>query len=86
MRLSKDDKNEILKAAWAATIASDVDGLANWLVRNVYALDALPEGKADVPMTEYQPPVTPAQTVPAAPAPADGTNGTVPQALWPRGA
>ena len=69
MRLSKDDKNEILKAALVAGKAKDYEGFTDWIVEQVCAFDDLPEGKADLAMTTYRAPVK------AAPGATSSDNG-----------
>lgn len=77
MRLSVPDKNEFLKAAVKAT---DLESLKRWLVSVVDTVDALPEGKADVPVPPYVPPTAGAvrpgdRTYANTPAWHDGTLG-----------
>lgn len=50
MRLSTQDKIEILKAA---VKADDLDALKQWVVGLVDASDALPDGKYDAPVPSF---------------------------------
>jgi hypothetical protein len=54
MRLSMQDKNEMLKAAARARVSGDLDGLVTWLLNAVDATDSLTDGKYDVPVPPYQ--------------------------------
>jgi hypothetical protein len=51
MRLTGPDKIEFLKAALKTTDRA----MGDWIVSLVDALDALPEGKTDVPCPSYRP-------------------------------
>lgn len=50
MRLSKDDKYELLKAA---VTAPDLESLRAYLVRVTAAMDDLPPGKGEIPCPPY---------------------------------
>ena len=53
MRLSKDDKYELMKAA---IMAPDLESLRAYLVRVAAAMDDLPPGKAEIPCPRYMAP------------------------------
>lgn len=60
MRLSKEDKYELARAAIKAR---DLESLRDYIVSVVDAFDELPPGKADVPCPRY---ASPAAKAPAA--------------------
>lgn len=86
MRLSAQDKSEMLKAALDATLADDLKGLVGWLRRLIDASDDLPQGKYDAGVPPYVAPGAPVQRRVAAPPPAPAlplpgapyANGTAP--------
>jgi hypothetical protein len=61
MRLSAQDKIELLKAA---VKAPDRDSLADYVVSLVEVIDSLPGGKADAPAPRYQPSPAPEPATP----------------------
>lgn len=75
MRLSMQDKHEILKAAAKGW---DADSLKRWLVEVVEATDDLPDGKYDAAVPPYRPPAVAgafsgwAPATPILPVPGDG--------------
>lgn len=60
MRLSTQDKIEVLKAALKAP---DLESLKRWVVGLVDAMDAVPDGKNDAPVPPFIPVAV--RTVPA---------------------
>jgi len=67
MRLTVQDKYEIVKAAARAT---DLDSFKQWVLSIVDAIDDLPEGKADAAVPRYVPAATGYAAVRATPRPA----------------
>lgn len=61
MRLSQQDRIELIKAAHRATRANDLPGLTEWIFRLAEVVEELPEGKNDAPVPAYKAPGTPPQ-------------------------
>lgn len=79
MRLSGQDKNELLKAAWKGGTTGDAKGLANYLVSLVDVIDSLPDNKSDAPAPTFR------LYEVSVPTPALPVGTYSPSAHWPNG-